>query len=246
MYLSKLILNPRSRAVHRDLSDCRGLHRTILAAFPTAREESGAARLEFGLLYRAESDPRTGRVQLIVQSEHQPDWSVLPPDYLATDTSDFYSVDNPALKRIDHSFRSLALGQRLRFRLRANPTRRVSTNCRTETGGGYGKRVEIHQPVKQLEWLQRKGTMHGFNLVSLQRHPAAPNLIASPEARQIGWRGPAQPPMKFGAVTFEGVLEIADIEKFTEALAKGIGSGKAYGFGLLSIAPAPLDTAHEE
>jgi len=44
--------------------------------------------------------------------------------------------------------------------------------------------------------------------------------------------------MTFGSVLFEGRLTIDDVEKFRETLAIGIGSGKAYGFGLLSIAPA--------
>ncbi len=45
-------------------------------------------------------------------------------------------------------------------------------------------------------------------------------------------------PMTFGAVTFEGILEVTDAEKFRESLRQGIGTGKAYGFGLLSVAKA--------
>jgi CRISPR system Cascade subunit CasE len=41
-------------------------------------------------------------------------------------------------------------------------------------------------------------------------------------------------------VQFEGDLEVTDAAAFRAALAQGIGSGKAYGFGLLSIArPRP-------
>jgi CRISPR system Cascade subunit CasE len=43
--------------------------------------------------------------------------------------------------------------------------------------------------------------------------------------------------MTFGSVLFEGVLQVTDPDGFRETLATGIGSGKAYGFGLLSIAP---------
>ena len=42
--------------------------------------------------------------------------------------------------------------------------------------------------------------------------------------------------MSFGSVLFEGELIVTDVEAFRAALVKGIGSGKAYGFGLLSIA----------
>ena len=50
-------------------------------------------------------------------------------------------------------------------------------------------------------------------------------------------RGPRRS-LTFTAVTFEGLLRVTDIQAFREALKCGIGSGKAYGFGLLSIAPA--------
>ena len=43
--------------------------------------------------------------------------------------------------------------------------------------------------------------------------------------------------LTFGSVLFEGRLGITDLARFQAALADGIGSGKAYGFGLLSIAP---------
>jgi CRISPR system Cascade subunit CasE len=37
-------------------------------------------------------------------------------------------------------------------------------------------------------------------------------------------------------VLFNGTLAVTDPERFRAALATGIGSGKAYGFGLLSVA----------
>jgi CRISPR system Cascade subunit CasE len=37
-------------------------------------------------------------------------------------------------------------------------------------------------------------------------------------------------------VTYEGILEITDVELFKEVLTKGIGRGKAYGCGMLTIA----------
>jgi len=44
--------------------------------------------------------------------------------------------------------------------------------------------------------------------------------------------------LTFGALLFEGHLRVIDGEKFLGlSLAKGIGPGKAYGFGLLSLAP---------
>ena len=42
--------------------------------------------------------------------------------------------------------------------------------------------------------------------------------------------------MTMAAVQFNGLLSITDVEVFRQALEQGIGSAKAYGFGLLSVA----------
>jgi CRISPR system Cascade subunit CasE len=44
--------------------------------------------------------------------------------------------------------------------------------------------------------------------------------------------------MSFRSVRFEGHLTVTDETAFAETLSSGVGSGKAFGFGLLSIAPA--------
>lgn len=235
MYLSRLVLNPRSRAVRNDLSDCRGLHRTILSAFPQAQKEQGGARAEFGLLYRADAEPRSGRITLLVQSSAEPDWSRLPKDYLL---DDFDELDNPAVKRIDGVYDALGEGARLRFRLRANPTRRLPLLIEDRVGKERGKRIELQREEDQLAWLARKASEHGFRLLAASVNPNVVNARANPEGKVTGWRGRSEAPMKFGSALFEGELEITDAEAFKRTLAEGIGSGKAYGFGLLSVALA--------
>jgi CRISPR system Cascade subunit CasE len=233
MYLSRLVLNPGSRAVRNDLSDCRGLHRTILSAFPQANKEQGGARAEFGVLFRADANSHSGRITLLVQSQTEPDWSQLPKDYLL---DDFDELENPAVKRVDKSYDALSEGMRLRFRLRANPTRRLPLLIENRVGKERGKRVEIFGEEDQLDWLRRKGEQHGFRLLAACVNPNVVNARANPEGKIIGWREHSQPPMKFGSALFEGELEVVNAEAFREALRNGIGSGKAYGFGLLSVA----------
>ena len=36
-------------------------------------------------------------------------------------------------------------------------------------------------------------------------------------------------------VTYEGVLEVTDAAAFREALTNGIGRGKAYGMGMMTV-----------
>jgi CRISPR system Cascade subunit CasE len=148
---------------------------------------------------------------------------------------------------------------RLCFRLRANPTRRISSQCaREKNQQAIGKRVEIRNEEEQIKWLQRKGevirdqngvlTGGGFRLLSVKVNAEVANVRATPEDKFFGWRvdkpdTKSESPGKkhrltFGSVLFEGVLEITDAERLQKTLEAGIGSGKAYGFGLLSIAPA--------
>ena len=51
--------------------------------------------------------------------------------------------------------------------------------------------------------------------------------VGSPAVRQR---------LTFGDVLFEGRLRVTDAALFRQTLEHGIGSGKAYGFGLLSVA----------
>lgn len=204
MYLSRLILNPRVRAVQRDLARLNDLHKTILSAFP-----DNLAQRDERVLFRLEQPPG-GALQLLVQSQGAPDWSQLPAGYLLD------RPDNPATKEVNLR---VASGQRLAFRLRANPTKRLSAGT-----GNKGKRVGLYKVEEQMEWLQRKAAQGGFALLS-----------ATPTQQQRTDDNRHQ--LKFFSVQFDGVLQVAEPERFLQALERGIGSGKAFGFGLLSVAP---------
>jgi CRISPR system Cascade subunit CasE len=244
LYLSRLLLNPRSREVRRDLGNCHELHRTILRALPQVEDNEAKARERFGVLHRLEIDQRQQKLTLLVQSFLKPTWSRLPSDYLL-----FTDEENPACKPVHETYSRLGAGQCLTFRVRANPTRRVSEKNAQEAQW-HGKRVEIRDEEQQLAWLQRKGKEAGFKLASVRINHTVPNVNLAPQGKLFGYRrnsqetstGPAYEVsgsnrrMSFGSVLFEGELIVTDVEALREALVKGIGSGKAYGFGLLSIA----------
>ncbi|MBI4320952.1 MAG: type I-E CRISPR-associated protein Cas6/Cse3/CasE [Chloroflexi bacterium] len=242
MYLSRLVLNLRSRAARRDLADCQAMHRTIMSAFPTV-ETGGAARERFGVLYRADTNPRTGGVTLLVQSRVVPEWSRLEPGYLE-DMGE--TMDNPTCKCIDEKYACLRADMVLAFRIRANPTRKVDTRSGADGERRNGRRVEVRGETPQIEWLQRKGELCGFRLLKVRASPNVPDARAIPEGLISGWRAhkdsdeaaAAAARLTFSSVLFDGVLRVVDAERFRGALEGGIGSGKAYGFGLLSIARA--------
>lgn len=244
LYLSRLMLNHRSRQVRRDLADCQELHRSLMRAFPDDEVATGNARERVGLLHRVEVNSRTGEIIALVQSTSRPDWSALDalgPDYL---------LDDPVCKDISAAYDEIREGDRLVFRLRANPSRRIHRN--TPGDPLAGKRVALHTEPEQQDWLLRKGEQAGFEILTVQTGPdiaqadavfggqpaqgsQVPGTRATPGGSVTGGRR-AQRRMTFGAAVFDGYLEVTDADRLRRAIEEGIGPAKAYGFGLLSIA----------
>jgi CRISPR system Cascade subunit CasE len=147
MYLSRLVLDPRSRRAQRESADPYQMHRSIMRAFP---EDLPA---DERVLFRCDADRRTGVLTVLVQSLFAPDWSWLSGSegrgYLAE-----IGEPNPDVKPY-----SLALtsGQQLLFRLRANPTVKRA-----------GKRHALWREEEQLDWLERKAEAGGFRMLSVR------------------------------------------------------------------------------
>jgi CRISPR system Cascade subunit CasE len=207
MHLSKLVLNPRSRDVRRDLASPYNLHRTILRAFPDA-QDGGPGRV----LFRVEELRRTGEIVALIQSAQKPHWSRLDalPGYLLPTNG----TPNPLSKEFSPRFRE---GQLLAFRLLANPT--IKRN---------GKRLGLLREEDQMAWLKRKADAAGFDLLSAT---AVPEGLVRDEKSKDGQR------LTFLGVRFDGVLRVTDPKTFLRALENGIGSAKGLGFGMLSIGP---------
>ncbi len=224
MYLSRLLLNPRSRTVRQDSVNCYALHQRVMSGFPTV-EADGEARARLGVLYRLDVEPRGNVWRLLVQSRVEPNWRLLPADYLLT------AGGNPACKEVDQFYAALRAGQVLQFRLRANPTKKIDTKTLSDGRRRNGKRVELRTVEEQLAWLQRKGEAGGF--VPLQA-ATRPDKVAGARPTDAG--GGAG--LTFGSVVLDGVLRVADADRFRETLIQGVGGARAFGFGLLSVAPA--------
>jgi CRISPR system Cascade subunit CasE len=253
LYLSRLILNPRSRQVMGEIAHPYEMHRTLMRAFPKATDDTQAkARDEFGVLFRADVDERRGVVKVYVQSNVPPDWSFLDglDDYLLRGTG----MPEHEFRDVMEKFEKTQSGQILSFRLRANPTKR---NARKDMTGEKpdplkGKRVELQREDEQVAWLVgkgrggREGVPGGFELLMEKgedaegREGLIPRVNVCCEGKQTGRKRDASAghAMTHLAVVFDGLLRVTDRDAFVETLVRGIGSGKAYGFGLLSVAPA--------
>ncbi|NER00264.1 MAG: type I-E CRISPR-associated protein Cas6/Cse3/CasE, partial [Cyanothece sp. SIO2G6] len=82
MFLSKLVLNERNRQVQYDLGNAHKLHQQIMHAFPDEADqhsEGWSPRQEWHILFRQEPDSAV----ILVQADIEPNWAVLPDDYLS-------------------------------------------------------------------------------------------------------------------------------------------------------------------
>lgn len=218
MYLSKLLLNPRDEQAGIDLAAPYDLHRTLGRAFPEA--ETKRYRSECGVLFRIE-DARPHGVPVLVQSTVEPDWTQLPKGY-------GLRVEGP--KRVSLSLRP---GQTLHFRFAGNPTVR-----KTPPGTKNGRRVPLVHAIPNekgyptyFDWFERQAARCGFEVLSAQD---APFHLAPRRRKKEDFRKRELP--LFG-VRFDGVLRVDEPDKVEAAVREGIGPAKAFGFGLLSLAP---------
>jgi CRISPR system Cascade subunit CasE len=207
MYLSQLILNDRDRKVRHDLSNIHNLHRSIMHAFPDveilSEEEQKRVRADWQVLFRLEPDSNI----LLVQSELEPDWGKLPLTYLS----------QKQCKPFQPEVSQFPIDRLLRFRLKANPSKRDKETRKT---------VGLYSQSDQEAWFRRQAAQHGFGVEGLDIIPAA-NLWGTKEK--------GQPQIKIHTALFQGVLKVQNPALLVTAIQQGIGRGRSYGCGLLSL-----------
>lgn len=220
LILSRLVLNPEHAQARRDLATPYDLHRTLARAFPDDGPDAHRAR--HGILFRVEDATPAG-VAVLVQSTTAPDWARLAPGYaLRADGPKPFSP-------------SLADGQRLRFRLVANPVKRVR-----EDGRPHPVRVALETPrlgadagTGYLDWLDRQASKAG---TAIEAVADVPFRLAGKRRRRPNLRLAKADVPHFG-VRFDGTLRVTDARALAQAIRDGIGPAKAFGFGLLSLGP---------
>ncbi len=237
--LSRLVLDPTSRRVQKELAAPYEMHRTLSHAFPNLSDaEWEAARVLFRV------DEEEGRLSLLVQSKIAPDWRA----FAAHLEGRRYFIGAPQVKVWEPRF---SPGQALRFRLQANPV-----FAPKENGAQNGTRRGLYREAERLDWLKRQGETHGFEMAlvstTLRRSDAQKVVFRGTQYNELTLDLPlcevidlndgrrfAVPSQgnQFSAARFDGLLRVSDPEKFARAVANGIGKARGFGFGLLSVAP---------
>lgn len=227
MILTRLTLNPRHPEAARDLAVPYEMHRTLARCFPElpsppvakSKKEEPGYRSVYEVLFRIEP-MRLGMPQVVlVQSAVALHTAALPEGYAVRVEDKAYAPD-------------VVVGQSLGFRLLANP---VFRERRKEGESGKHSRRrplplmgETYGASPALAWMERQGIRYGF---ALER--VAMQAVEPPSRERAHGKGATA----HQGVLFEGRLSVVDAEAFGGALRSGIGPAKAFGFGLLSIAP---------
>ncbi len=121
-----------------------------------------------------------------------------------------------------------------RFSLLANPTRKLAAPRDAEGKRRNAKRVPVSSREELVAWIERKGGQSGFriDLTTLQTIPRPRQVFVkksgADKQRHAGLHG---------ATEFVGILHITDREAFLQSVHHGIGSAKAFGFGMLCLSP---------
>ncbi|MGB7567823.1 MAG: type I-E CRISPR-associated protein Cas6/Cse3/CasE [Chitinivibrionales bacterium] len=209
MYLHRLFLDLRSREVRRDIADPYEMHSTLCRAFAPPEKKCP----EGAFLWRLE--PERGEnglmAKVIVQSKDLPEWQRIAYDrWFGEEPSKPLDI-NEKLK-----LRAINNGKKFRYRLRANPS-----VCRN------GKRIGLFSMEEQEAWINRQGERNGFSLIFIHRS----------EEQMLNGKNRNEFSIKVFSVLFDGILSVEKPDLFYQAIAGGIGHGKAMGLGLLSVVP---------
>jgi len=207
MFLSLLEIDPAAHIARTWLGNPYRVHQRLSMAFP----DSPAGRA----LFRIEDEWSPPRI--IVQTEAKADWDAAFRELPVL-------ASRPRQKPLDMA---ISRGDILRFRLRANPTKRLSAGC---PGAKVdGARVGLYKEADQRAWLERKAAAAGFEVLAFDVRPLS---------TIVSHKNPAKDRARQShlAVQFDGRLRVIDANALTAAVRAGIGPAKGYGFGLLSLA----------
>lgn len=240
-YLSRIWINPLRQQARRLLADPQAMHAAVLGGIPSQPVEER-------VLWRLDVDePR--RPGLVVLTASCPSWEHLVEQAgwpSADPVEDPQAVVRPYGPLLDR----IQAGERFAFRLTANPTQSTkkpehltTSQNAVATDGTLARSTRVgHRTVAhQLRWFTERTERWGFSIpgtsASESMGEEVPDLRVVARERRSFARG-RKDRVTIQIVTYEGHLVVADPAMLRERMLAGIGPAKAYGCGLLTLAPA--------
>lgn len=252
MFISRFRVNAARHGARRLLSSPQTMHAAVMSSFPHILPSDKPAPDAPRVLWRLDQRARA-EVVLYIVSPDRPDLTHLVEQAgwpALADPEDPGWQTRPYTPLLDR----LAAGDHWAFRLTANP---VHTIRRKD---GEPRKITAHlTPVHQMGWLldEKRQERLGFRVCQKptdrqllpqgtthqkQPHHGDRYELAVRDTRPLSFNksraaGDRDKPVTVLAVTFEGRLQVTDPDALRRTLTQGIGRARAYGCGLLTLAP---------
>lgn len=212
IYMTRMQLDLSKRKTMQALANPNLFHGALEQSFPVRKQKK---------LWRV--DPLRGKTYLLIVSREEPDLTSAAEQFGFPEAKEKWETRryNPLLEQLD-------AGSRWHFRLVAYPTHSVME--KKDVSGQRGKVYPHVTPRYQKKWLLDRAEKHGFELSEEAFQVVEDHSFFFRKNSDQGRR------VSLLAVTFEGVLKVVNPDLFRETLIEGIGRGKAYGMGLLTVA----------
>jgi len=219
-FLTRFHIDPRSRAGAGVLENPRRMHKVVAEATakPNPQDNEASGRTLWRLDRDSPADPL-----LWIVSPLRPEL-----DGFAADGGREVSGVVYESKLYDRLLARLDTGQVYAFRLAANA---VHSGRRTPDSPETQRFAHV-TASQQLSWLESRCEAHGFLLRK--------SSTGEPDAAVVGRRrfvfGHRDGRVTLTVSDFMGHLEVCDAALLQRTLTRGMGHGRAYGCGLLTLA----------
>jgi CRISPR system Cascade subunit CasE len=220
-HLSRVRLNPARRSGRGVLGSPQVMHAAVMAAFPGRLADRTSERVLWRL------DPGDGEAVLYLVSPEPPDFTHL------IEQAGWPTLPTWESREYEPLLDRLTVGQRWAFRLTANPTR-----ARPAKEGERSQRFGHVTVSHQQAWLVSRAERAGFELPPVLgpdgEKRAEHGVVVRNRSVDRFRRGDGT--VTLSRATFEGQLVVTDPVALRAVLTGGLGSAKAYGCGLLTLA----------
>ena len=207
MYLSRVEIDINNRRKIKDLTHVGVLHNWVESSFPSEFESGVRTRK----LWRI--DNLHEKLFLLIVSQNAPSVKKL----------EMYGVEGTAqIKDYDIFLSKIENGKKYRFRVILNP---VVSKMDNNTGT-RGKTMPLANS-KHMQFLYDRSEKNGFSLKKEDFHIVSRGHVTLKKE--------SMRELRLSKVVYEGRLTVIDKDKLKEALSKGIGKKKAYGFGMMTL-----------
>lgn len=235
-YLSRVWLNPLRTGTQRLLRNPQAVHAAVLGGLPHQPVDER-------VLWRLDGTQHQ-RAELLILTQSAPSWVHIVESAGWPDTAEGAAVVRDYSPFLDR----LAPGQQFAFRLRANPvqsTKRPEAPSSVQQqrlkadGRQRGVIVPHRTAHHQEQWFRDRMVRWGFELPTNSDGSVQAGLVD--RGRLAFSKGSAgkRSRVVLTTATFEGAVRIADAARAREVLLSGVGKGRAYGCGLITLAPLP-------